>query len=222
MKIKIILTIGLYVLVTTALYAQSQIGIYGGLNSGKLSGDSPGKFKYASSLNLAFGLGYDLQLKEDVFLSFQTSYVNASSKLQYPKEVDEEEIMEDSISLDIQLVTVPIFLKLISDNKKFQFSGGFELTFPVKFSADNSAETIDLIDYVNKVNLNMIFGIGYRIPINKTHLIINLTYSQGLTNLANNLDDADSLLPRIRYTSFRLTAAWYLPVGKNRFQPSSN
>ena len=70
---------------TGGLFAQSQIGIYAGLNSGKLSGDSPGEFKYVSSLNLAFGLGYDLQLKEDVFLSFQTSYVNAGSKIQHPK-----------------------------------------------------------------------------------------------------------------------------------------
>ena len=96
------------------------------------------------------------------------------------------------------------------------------MVFPIKFVADNSAETFDLIDDINKVNLNMLFGIGYRIPINKSQLTINLTYSQGLTNLANNLEDPDSLLPRIRYTSFRLTAGWYLPVGKNRFQQSSN
>lgn len=219
---KTLLTIGICLLLTGALYAQSQIGIFAGLNSGKLSGDSPGKFKYASSPNFAFGLGYDLQLKEDVFISLQTSYAYSSSKLQYPKETEEEEILEDSISLDFQMAEVPILLKLISDNKKFQFTGGFALIFPVKFIADDSNETFDLIDYVNKVNLNMLFGIGYRIPINKTFLVIDLTYSQGLTNLANNLDDPDSLLPRIRYSSIRLTAAWYLPVGKNRFQSSAN
>jgi len=120
------------------------------------------------------------------------------------------------------MVTVPILMKLISDNKKFQFIGGFEMTFPFKMTADNSAEEIDLTEDVNKVNLNMLFGIGYRIPIKKSILTIDLTYSQGLTNLANNLDAPDSLLPRIRYTSFRLLAGWYLPIGKNRFQPSSN
>ena len=76
------------------LFSQSRIGIYAGLNSGKLSGDSPGKFKYVSSLNLAFGLAYDLQLKEDVYLSFQTSYANAGSKMQHPKVIDEEEDTE--------------------------------------------------------------------------------------------------------------------------------
>ncbi len=93
---------------------------------------------------------------------------------------------------------------------------------PLGMTADNSAEEIDIIDQINKVNLNMLFGIGYRIPINQSLLIINLTYSQGLTNLANNLDAPDSLLPRIRYTSFQLSAGWYLPVGKNKSQQSSN
>ena len=222
MKNKYLFTGCLMLFLSGSLFAQSYFGIYTGLNSGKLSGDSPGKFKFVSSLNLAFGLGYDLQLKDDIFLSFQTSFVNASSKLKHPKEVDEEEILEDSISLEVRFFTVPILLKLISDNKRFQFSGGFELGFPIKFIADNSAESVDLMGGINKVNINMLFGIGYRIPINKSQLIINLTYSQGLTNLANNLDNTDSLLPRIRYTSFQLTAGWYLPVGKNRFQPSSN
>jgi hypothetical protein len=128
------------------LFSQSRIGIYAGLNSGKLSGDSPGKFKYVSSLNLAFGLAYDLQLKEDVYLSFQTSYANAGSKMQHPKVIDEEEVLEDSISIEMHLVSVPIFLKLISDNKKFQFSGGFEMSYPIKFTADNSEEKTDLSD----------------------------------------------------------------------------
>jgi len=165
-------------------------------------------------MDMTFGLGLDIQLKEDVYLAFQPSYVNAGSKLQHPKEIDEEEVYQDSISLDFKHIALPIFLKLISDNKKFQFSGGFELVFPIKFSADNKEEIIDLMNDINKVNLNMIFGIGYRIPINNNLLNVDLIYSQGLTNLANNLDDPDSLMPRIRYTSFSLTVGWYLPIGK--------
>ena len=106
MKLKYICFLLLFL--SESVFAQSYLEIYTGLNSGKLSGDSPGRFKYVSGLNLAFGLGYDLQLKEDVFLSFQASYVNASSKLQHPKEIDEVEVLEDSISLEFHLVTVYI------------------------------------------------------------------------------------------------------------------
>jgi hypothetical protein len=207
--------------ISTEVFGQSYLGIHAGIDFGKLSGDSPSQFKYASSSNLAFGLTYDLQLKEDILLGLGLSYVSSGSKLKYPKEVDEQTVYEDSINLDFQLLAIPVLLKLISDNKKFEFSGGFEMFFPTKFTADNSAEKVDVMDEINGVNFSMIFGIGYRIPINKSLLIVNLSYSQGLTNLANNLEDPDSLFPRIRLTSFRLTAGWRLPVGKNKFQHSS-
>lgn len=222
MKYFVILFFSVLILFSFDLYSQTQIGIYAGLNSGKLSGDSPENFIYSSSLNMVMGLGLDIQLKEDIYLSFMPSYLNAGSKLQYPKEIDEEQVYEDSISLSFSQISFPILLKLISDNKKFQFSGGFELVFPFNFSAENTVEKIDLMDDINKVIVNMLFGIGYRIPIKNNLLTINLIYSQGLTNLANNLEDPDSLLPRIRYTSFRLTAAWYLPLGKNKFKNPSN
>lgn len=200
--------------------AQSFIGIYGGFNSGKFSGDSPRNFKYASKLSYTAGIAYDFQLKEDVYLSLSTAYVNAKSTLEYPKEIDEVQVLEDSIFLDFHMISVPIIMKLISDNKRFQFSGGLEMILPFKLISDNTEEEEDLISNVNKVNLNMLFGIGYRIPIKNNFLVLNLTYSQGLSNLANNLDDPESLMPRVRYTSFRFTAVWLLPVGKNRFNPN--
>jgi hypothetical protein len=209
------------VLISAEAFGQSYLGVHAGIDFGKLSGDSPSQFKYASSSNLAFGLSYDFQLKEDIFLGLGVSYLNSDSKLKYPKEVDEQTVYEDSINLDFQLLTIPVLLKLISDNKKFEFSGGFEMIFPTKFTADNSADKVDVMDEFNRVNFSMIFGIGYRIPIKKSLLVINLSYSQGLTNLANNLEDPDSLFPRIRLTSFRLAAGWRLPVGKNKFQHSS-
>ena len=55
-KLKIFVCLA-FILSASHLFSQSRLGIYAGLNSDKLSGDSPGRFKYVSSLNLAFGLG---------------------------------------------------------------------------------------------------------------------------------------------------------------------
>jgi len=214
MKIKIILTTILSLCIVSGLFAQSYIGVSAGLTSGKFSGDSPPDFKYASKLAYTAGIVYDFQLKEDVYLSLATAYVNGGSKLQYPKEVDEVLVYEDSIFVDFHMISVPLMMKLISDNKRFQFTGGLEMMLPFKLIADDTEKEVDLINHVNKVGLNMLFGIGYRIPINRNFLVINLNYSQGLTNIANNLDDPDSLFPRIRFTSFKLTAAWLFAVGK--------
>jgi hypothetical protein len=197
--------------------AQPYFGFHAGFNSGKFSGDSPRNFKYTGKLQYNAGLLFDWPLKEDVFISVAPTYVISGSKLQYPFEISEDESeYRDSVDLKLQMFTLPLALKIISDNDRWQFSGGFEFAFPIKLLADNSVEENDLTKDINSIGLNMIFGIGYRIPIEKNILVINLAYSQGLTNLANNGDATDSLLPRIRFTSFRLTAAWLLPVGKNK------
>ena len=218
MKIKILLLSGiLSFIIITEVSAQSYIGGHIGINSGKFSGDSPPNFKYSGKIQYNAGLLFDLKIKDDVFISIAPSYLVSGSNLQYPfiNEDDEKEYA-DSIDLKIQLFALPIALKIISDNQKFQFTGGFELAFPMKLLADNGEEEVDVTDDVNKVGVNMIFGIGYRIPIDRSILLINLGYSQGLTNLANNMDAEDSFLPRIRLTYMRLTAAWLLPIGKDK------
>lgn len=215
MRTKFLNVLCLLLLVHTGLLAQSYLGIHIGVNSGKFSGDSPKDFRYAGKLQFNAGVVFDLRLKDDIFLSIFPSHVISGSKLQYPFEIDEDESeYRDSIDLKLKVFTLPMALKIISDNQRWQFLSGFELSFPYQLLADNSVQEVDLIDDINSMVLNIIFGIGYKIPIQKSFLVINLAYSQGLTNLANNEDAYDSLLPRVRSTSFRLTTAWMLPVGK--------
>jgi len=225
MKYIILLSFFLTLSFPGELKAQSFVGIQAGLNSAKFSGDSPNKFKYAGKRNLVVGVGFDLQLKEDIYLSFLPSYLNGSSKLLYPKVYEEEEVevYEDSINFDFRSILIPVSMKILSDNKRWQFTAGVEFLLPIKLTADNSAEIKDLIDDIDKFNINMLFGIGYIIPIDKSKLVIDLMYSQGLNNIANNLNDPENLLPRIRFTSFRFSIGYFLPVGKNKFtKPASN
>ena len=216
MKKLILITCACNFLAFGFTHAQSFLGIYGGINSSKFSGDAPSDFKYAGSVGYIIGVSYDIRLQEDLFLSVAPAYANGPSKMQYPMEGADKQEFVDSISFKYQSINLPVFLKIVSDNQRFQFTGGLEYSMALKLTADDTAEEVDLIDDINKGNLSGIFGIGYRIPTNDNVLIINLTYSQGLTNLANNSNDQDSLLPRIRYSSLRLTAEWFFPVGKNK------
>ena len=148
------------------------------------------------------------------------NYVWAISvdSLQYPFENIEEETTEyrDSIDLKLRMFSLPVLLNIISNNNRWQFLGGIDIGIPFDLIADNSAVEKDLSGEINDVFVSMVFGLGYRIPIERSYLIINLGYSQGLTNLANNLDDPDSYMPRIRFTSYRLSASYLLPFGKNK------
>jgi hypothetical protein len=218
MNLKTLLLFGFILLLTEGLYAQSYIGMHFGINSSKFSGDSPRKFQYVRKFQYQAGLDFHIRLKEDLFLSFSPTYINSGSKLQYPFENIEEETTEyrDSIDLKLRMFSLPVLLNIISNNNRWQFLGGIDIGIPFDLIADNSAAEKDLSGEINDVFVSMVFGLGYRIPIDRTYLIINLGYSQGLTNLANNLDDPDSYMPRIRFTSYRLSASYLLPFGKNK------
>lgn len=205
--------------VATVAVSQSYIGPQIGLVSGRFAGDSPPNSVYSSKIQYTVGLNFDLRLKDDLFLAFSPGYAKGGSKLQYPKEVDGEQVYEDSINLLLQVVNLPVVIKIISNNGKYQFSGGFMASVPISLSADNNVRENDITDQLNGAAFSMLFGIGYRIPIERSLLVIDLVYAQGLTNLANNIENPDTYLPRIRYSTFSLTAGWYLPIGKSNDKP---
>jgi hypothetical protein len=219
MKFKSVLLLFVFMALARVAVSQSYIGPQVGLVSGKFSGDSPPNFVYSPRLQYNAGLNFDLRLKEDIFLAFSPAYAKGGSKLQYPAEVDGKQVYKDSIELIMQIIDLPVVLKIISNNKKYQFSGGFKASMPLTLVADNSVTTIDITNETKEANFSMLFGVGYRIPMERSLLVFDLVYAQGLTNLASNLESDDSYIPRIRYRTFSLSAGWYLPVGKNKELP---
>lgn len=205
-----------WLLLSLPLQAQSYLGIYAGINSGSFSGDAPSRSKYAPKINLTAGFSFDLKVKEDVFITLAPGYTRTGSSIKFPYINEEEETKyRDSIDLSFQLIHLPLMMKIISNNQKFQFTSGFELGIPLKLTADNGQTDKDITDQINNMSFNMLFGIGYRIPIDRSLLVLGVTYSQGLTNLSNNLDAPQSELPRVRFSTFRFTASYNLPLGKH-------
>ena len=105
---------------------------------------------------------------------------------------------------------------MISDNKRIRFTGGAEFTLPMKIVANNSVEESDIKDQMNAVGLKMIFGIGYRMPLGSSRIVLNLDYALGMINIAKDLDDIESLLPRTRYSSLRFSLDWLISSKKSK------
>ena len=211
----LLLSVLLLFLVISPAFCQSYLGIFGGIVNSKFSGDSPKNFVYKSNIKFFAGINYDIRIKEDVFISLMPAYTKSGSKMQVPDQ--ENEVYKDSIDLLFQTIKLPVLMKLISDNKKWQFTGGLDFLYTLSLKADNTVEKVDITDDVNKFNISAVLGVGYRIPIKAQFLTVDLSYFQGITNLANNLKDEDSLLPRIRQSGFQLAVAWLLPIGKKKF-----
>jgi hypothetical protein len=202
---------------TSALFAQVSLGVYGGAASGNFSGDAPKKAKYRPKIGYNMGLSVEVQVKEDVLISFKPGFYAGGAKLQFQDSTGENYV--DSVIFDYGTILVPVMMKIVSNNQKWHFTGGLEASFPFKLEADDSEQVFDLIDDVSDVGLNILFGIGYRIPTGKSHLAIDLTYAQGLLNIVDNLEEGERFIPRIKPTAIRFNLAWDIPLKqKNKDQ----
>ena len=107
----------LLVLTSSVSTGQSYIGVFGGLNSSKLTGDSPNKAKYKSLMGANVGAYIDIKLGKIVWLSIQPSYTQEGTKISYSVKGLEEPV--DSISIRLNYFSLPIFLKVSSTNERF-------------------------------------------------------------------------------------------------------
>jgi hypothetical protein len=193
--------------------AQVSLGPSVGIISGNFSGDAPKKAKYRPKTGYIVGIRMDFYIKEDVMISLDPGFISTGARLQYPDATTEA--YRDSIVFDFSTITIPVVLRILSNNRKWHFDGGMEANFPVTLRAEDGAEEVDLMSDVRKVGLNIVFGIGYRVPVGRSHLALNLSYAQGLLNLVDQLDEDEKYLPRIKSTSLRFTLAWLFQVSRD-------
>ncbi len=206
----IVLVILLFLVSVVKLCAQPNLGLYFGLNNSTLSGDAPEDSKYTSNPGVLLGLNIDFKITEEVLLSFQPGFAQAGAKLAY---VDSDNLYQDSLTIDIDALVLPVLINIISDNKRFYFSSGLEFGYQLQSTASTSSDNIDISEELNKFNLSVNFGLSYLIPIGKTFLFIEARYSQGLINLTNSQNE-DSFVPRVKTSGLKLRLGIQLPLAK--------
>ena len=183
-------------------HAQFDFGAYVGLNSTKLSGDSPKRFKYKAKMGPTVGAIINWYIKDDVRLSFQPGYAVSRPVFQY---VDNDlGELRDSITAELDYLKLPIYLDVIADNDKWHFLAGLDAQILTKQSAYSDTEEFDFSDELTNLNLNIVFGLGYRIHLKKPILNIDLRFNQGVLNLSDMPDEETSLVPRIKTSTVEL------------------
>ncbi len=211
MKIKII---GLFILfsVTFSVMGQSSIGVYGGLNSSKLSGDVPAKADYKRFFGANVGAFFDLQLSKSVFLSFQPSYSQEGTKVFYDVHGIANPV--DSLSIRLNYFSLPILFKITSTKQYFYALSGIESALLLNSFATSHGEKEDINTEVAKWNIAVHFGVGTRIPIGIARLFVEVRYTQGLLNLTND-PIAYNTIPRVKTTGFKIITGVEIPLKLN-------
>jgi len=209
-KIQLLISV---LLVSSALvFGQSYIGVFGGLNMSKLSGDAPAKAKYKSSTGFNFGANLDIKLSENIFLSLQPSYSQEGTKISYT--LPKSSMPIDSIAISLNYFSLPVLLKITALNERFYALAGIETALLL-----NSSRTIDDIEQdidadVAEWNLAMHFGVGLRIPIGFPRLFVELRYSQGLVNLTDE-PLSQNTIPRVKTSGMKILVGIEIPLKKS-------
>ncbi|WP_420582843.1 outer membrane beta-barrel protein [Reichenbachiella sp.] len=207
------------------LQAQKALGIAIGSVTNKFEGDRVSKFfdvGFRMHSSLLVGLVLDVPIKEDVYITFSPGYKEISGTIYEENEeyIDqiEQGIEEPNVPrfidvsfLEIDNLSLPILLKIISDNKRWQFMAGIETlwNFRSELTILDTGEQINVRSFMKSVNYTAIFGLGYRFKIKKARFAFDLMYTQGLNNMSSGRELPNGSVPRIKSTTGETRLTWF-------------
>lgn len=199
----------LLLFVSIGTYSQSYIGVFGGINNSKLSGDAPVDAKYKSLIGLNAGAQFDLKLSKATAISLQPSFSQEGVKLFYNVPTSAE--LVDSLSLRLNYFALPILFKITSTNQKFYAIAGVETAYLMSKDLKSKDASQDLDIDIQEMNVSLQFGAGLRIPLGYPRLFIEVRYTQGLVNIT---DDPlkNNVLPRVKSSGLKALAGIEIPL----------
>ena len=205
------LLISIFLFSSVLAFGQSYLGVFGGLNMSKLSGDVPADAKYQTLVGMNVGANLDIKIAHNMLLSFQPSYSQEGTKLSYTLRGSSLPI--DSISIRLNYFSLPVLLKITTNNERFYALAGIETGLLLSSSKTIDEQEQELDAEVADLNLAMHFGVGLRIPIGFPRLFVELRYSQGLLNLTDDPVVQNSI-PRVKTSGMKIILGIEIPLQK--------
>lgn len=194
--------------------AEFRLGIQGGMNSGKFSGDTPSNVKYTISSGLIIGAVGDFRLSEDAWLSFQPMLQQRGTNSEMSADSSTDPVPGSTIEADY--FCLPVLVRIVADNNKIYVLGGLNTGFLMNAElVDTEGNREDVKSSFTSVDLAMDFGFGMMFPVRKSLVNVEIRYEQGLLNLAdNNVDPDENGIPvRLRQSGFQFLAGIQWPLG---------
>jgi hypothetical protein len=198
-----------FILSAPKSFSQSYIGVLGGINSSKLSGNAPEKASYKGLIGLDIGTHLDLKIKKSIRISVQPSYSQQGTRITY--KVWNKYDAVDSIRIRLNYFSFPVLLKVSFINQRFYAIGGVETSYLLDNSVSSHDVEQDIDLSISEWNVAIHFGIGMRIPLGFPKLYIELRYAQGILNLTDE-PISSSYVPRDKTSGFKLLTGIEIPL----------
>ena len=185
---KLILITGLFIFSTTLLHAQAdskaiQLGVKGGVNSTKITGDDINDVKSRTSFNV--GLLAEIPITQRLSLQPEVMYSGQGFDVE---EIDQDNMFDTDENIEYQLdyIQVPLLLKAylvkgLSIEAGPQF--GFKIHEELDFQPNNDGGDIEINEddsYVKDFDTGLVLGAGYKFD---NGFFVNGRYNMGLTNI---------------------------------------
>ena len=185
---KLILITGLFIFSTTLLHAQAdskaiQLGVKGGVNSTKITGDDIDDVKSRTSFNV--GLLAEIPITQRLSLQPEVMYSGQGFDVE---EIDQDNMFDTDENIEYQLdyIQVPLLLKAylvkgLSIEAGPQF--GFKIHEELDFQPNNDGGDIEINEddsYVKDFDTGLVLGAGYKFD---NGFFVNGRYNMGLTNI---------------------------------------
>lgn len=200
--------------------AQVAIGIYGGLDQSKFSGDIPQKYTYEFKAGYVAGLTFDFAVAEKVFLSIRPNLTENGADITSDENLHVAPYLKED-PLDTaylypmvnRYLAVPVIAQIYV-SRAFYANSGIEVAYNFFSEAQVLNEKIDVRDSMNELLFHAVFGFGFSIPVKRTSLNLEFTYAQGLSTLTKRAEIEDGTVPRLRTRRFRLSAYFIVFASK--------
>jgi hypothetical protein len=201
-----------------ALSAQWVLGAQAGLASFGVSGSAPKDVEYGSQIRImASGvLGY--YIGDSFVLKIEPGFIQKGSGVAY--DVDRVEEPVDSLSLNLNYISVPVVAQVFTRGKRGFATAGLDLGFlsSATLATENSGQEEGVKDVLESMDVSWLFGVGGVIHQGSPDVSLELRYSQSLIKaFSGTVDGNTSALPQsLRSSGFQIIAGVSWRLGGDR------
>jgi len=166
--------------------AELRLGILGGGNSTVYAGDTPPKGSFKSQRSHQFGGVVDVVLSPTVVLSGQVMSMTRTPVIEI--EIDKENPdLNELIEIETRYIVVPLMVQYVFGEKttRFYLTVGGEVSWLQSATLrEEGLPEEDITDRMNSMDAAVDLGAGVRSKIGPVHWFIELRYTYGMVDLA--------------------------------------
>jgi hypothetical protein len=200
----------------SALSAQWVVGVQGGLPGFTVAGRAPEGASYGRQFRVMASAMAGYRFGSSLVLRLEPGLVQKGAGVAY--EVDGVEAPVDSLSLNLDYLSVPLVVQVFTPGGRGFVTAGAELgsLTAAKLSTVNGSDEVDVKDLLDGQDLAWMFGVGGLVRRTQPQVSLELRYNQSLKKVFEGDSGTSGLPTALRSSGLSLVAGVSWNLGDER------